>query len=362
MGVLKITRKYPSGKKVSYLYIRYALNGKLKKEAVGKVGEVTKAVAQELLHQRKRQIRLGQLDMIGARIPTLKEFSVEYLAYVRDIVGKRSWKRDEQAISHLIRSFGGYKLSEIESNVIIDYQGKRLIEGLKPATINRELAVLKHLFNVAKQRQKFFGDNPVSKVNFLQENNQIERILSIEEEKRLMNSSPSHISPIIVTALNTGMRKSEILTLKWSNVDLENNLIIIEANNSKSKRKKIIPINTELKSLFLNQKLKTASSEYVFLTPKGEPYKREDSLKYSFKRACKTAGIEGLRFHDLRHTFASRGVESGCPLVAISKILGHSNIQTTMRYAHPDESLRDTVEKIGNFTKSVLQSVPQENL
>ena len=297
--------------------------------------------------------------MVGARIPTLKEFSAEYLSYVRDIVEKRSWKRDENSLAHLLKFFGELKLSAITPNDIIDYQNKRRKENANPATINRELACFKHLFNIAKQKNKYFGDNPVSKVKFLEENNHVERVLSIEEEQRLISCCSPHLKPIIVTAMNTGIRKFEILSLKWKNIDFENNLITVEATNTKSKRLKRIPINSLLKSVLLKQKLITRFNEHVFLTPDGNRYKRQDSLKHSFLGACRRARIQNLRFHDLRHTFASRAVETGAPIVAISKILGHSSLQTTMRYAHPDDSLRETVEKVGNFNKSVPQSVPR---
>jgi len=109
-------------------------------------------------------------------------------------------------------------------------------------------------------------------------------------------------------------------------------------------------------------KLKTGFSGYVFLTPKGTPYRKEDSLKYSFKRACERAGIENLRFHDLRHTAATRMIEAGASIVAVSKILGHSSIQTTMRYVHPDNSLRETVEKVSNYNKNCSKNDNNEHI
>jgi len=94
MSEFKRSRKDKNGKKKEYWYIRYTLNGKDKWESVGEVGIITKTVAQAKLAERKRQIRLGQLDMIGADIPTLSKFSVEYIKYQRDVKNKRSWERD----------------------------------------------------------------------------------------------------------------------------------------------------------------------------------------------------------------------------------------------------------------------------
>jgi len=353
MGVFKRVRKAKDGSENKYWYIRYTINGRDKWESIGVAGIVTKAVAQRILAERKRQIVLGQYEQIGAKIPTLTEFEDEYLSYKKDVRQNRSWKRDKNSMRHLINFFGDNKLSSITPSDIIDYQNKRLKDTInnhpiKPATVNRELACLRSLFNFAKQRNKFFGENPVSKVKFLEENNQMDRILSYEEEERLLNSCPSYIKPIVITALSTGMRKMEILSLKWENVDLNNNVITIEATNSKTKKKKLIPISSELKNELLKQKLKTGYQEYVFLTSKGTNFKGSDSLTRVYHNACKDAGIGKIGFHGLRHTFATRGIELTGNVVAVSKILGHRDLQTTMRYVHPDKSLFETVERISN--------------
>lgn len=133
------------------------------------------------------------------------------------------------------------------------------------------------------------------------------------------------------------MRKNEILSLTWTNVDLENNTLTIEASNTKSKKLKRIPINSKLRNVLIEQKLRTGINEYVFLNPNGKPYHRCDSLKRCFEGACRRAGIKGLRFHDLRHTAATRMVEKGANIAAVRRVLGHADINTTMRYVHPDD-------------------------
>jgi integrase len=323
------------------------------------VGVVTKSIARELLKKRELQVKLGQWEknMIGAEIPTLDEFANEYLKYVRDVVKKRSWSRDVLSLKYLKAFFGEHKLSDITPKDIDDYKQSRLAD-VAPATVNRELEVLRHLFNLAERWKKFFGKNPVSQAGLLQLNNQIERILTPEEEERLLACSPPHLRAILICALNTGMRKGEIISLKWSNVDLENNIITLEHINTKSKKARRIPVNSKLRKTLLEQKLKSGSSGYVFLSSSGSPYKRQDSLKQAFGGACRRAGagIEGLRFHDLRHTAATRMVESGAKIVAISRILGHADLKTTMRYAHPEDSLKEAVETLANFASTTDQS------
>jgi len=334
------------GKKHDSWYIRYQLNGHDKWESIGQVGVVTKTVAQNVLRERKRQILLGQYDMISAEIPTIEEFEKEYITYIRDIKNNRSWKLAEYYLSTLKQFFFDKKLSQITVNDIDEYKLKRLKE-VKPASVNRELACLSHLFNYAKRQKRYFGKNPVSLSGLLPENNQKERILTSHEEESLLNASPGTLRSIITTALCTGMRKNEILTLRWKNVDLNNNILTIEHTNSKSKRTRRIPINTVLKQLLRELRLKSAGNDYIFLSSAGNRYKRHDSLKWTFSRACKIANISGLRFHDLRHTAATRMIENGVNIVVVSKILGHADLKTTMRYAHPDDSIREAVEILG---------------
>jgi len=347
MGVFKRTRTTQDGKKNQYYYIRYWIDGKDKKESIGKVGEITKTVAQAKLEERKRQVRLGQLDMIGVDIPTLSEFFDEYISYIKDVKQNRSWKGAIQYLKHLTSYFKDKKLSEISPKDIDDYKLFRL-KDVKPSSLNRELACLSHLTNYAKRQRKFFGDNPVSISKLMPENNLKERILTKEEEQRLLDISPTPLKNIIFTALSTGMRKNEILTLKWDNVDLENNIITIDHTNTKSKKTRRVPINSTLRQLLIESKLKSAGHDYVFLSSKGDRYKRHDSLKQIFSRACKLANISGLRFHDLRHTSATRMIENGANIVAVSRILGHADLKTTMRYAHPEDSLKEAVEKLVN--------------
>jgi integrase len=303
-------------------------------------------MAKEVLKNKERQVKLGEYGMLDAEIPTLDDFTKQYLNYKKETEKKPSWKCDEQHLRiHLIPFFGrNRKLSDIKPQDVDDYKSLRLKENAAPATVDRELSALRHLINLAERWNRFFGKNPVSIARLLNPNTQKERTLKHEEEKRLLDSTNEYLRPIIIFALNTGMRKSEILTLKWSNVDLKTRIITLEKTNTKSKKLRRIPINTVVRKLMLELKLKGKGSEYVFLSSKGIPYKKEDSLRQPFLGALRRAGIEGLRFHDLRHTAATRMIESGASIVAVSKILGHEDLKTTMRYAHPEDSLKDAVE------------------
>jgi len=357
MGVFK--RRITSNKKESvFWYIRYSLNGKDKWESVGKVGEITKTVAERKLQEVKRKIRMGVYEY-DENI-TLQSLENEYITHVKEIKELRTWKKRKQHYQTLKAFFKDKTLCQITPKDIEDFKLFR-IKKLKPASVNRELETLRHIINVAKRWKRYYGENQVSIAGLMTVNNQRDRILSIEEEENLLACSAPHLQPILFTALNTGMRKGEILSLKWEHVDFKSNIFIITALNNKSKKVKRIPINSILRKMLLELKLKNSSkSEYVFLGDEGVPIK---DIRTAFNNACRRANIEGLTFHDLRHTAATRMVESGVGIVAISDILGHSSIDITKkRYLHPDNSLRDAVEKLANFNKSCSNYCSNENI
>lgn len=361
MGPFKRWRTKKDGSRKAYWYFRVWVNGKEIKRSVGPAGIITKAVAQATYEEFKRLIRLGQIDQLQTTIPTLSEFSKDYIQHQRDVKQKRSWKKDEDHLRKLCSIFGKRKLSEISSKDIDDYKLNRLKE-VKPATVNRELEVLRQLFYLAKRWKKFFGDNPVSESGLLKVYYDEFRTLSFEEEVRLLRECSEYLKPIIITALNTGMRKGEILSLRWDDVDLDNNLITVRHTVSKSKKSRKIPMASGFRKLLLEQKILTGKSGYVFLTPTGQPYspKNPSALKRTFGTALKNVRIENFRFHDLRHTAATRMLESGANIVAVSKILGHADIKTTMRYLHPDDSIKEAVEKLEDFTNYRTQNRTQD--
>ena len=142
------------------------------------------------------------------------------------------------------------------------------------------------------------------------------------------------------------MRRNEILSLRSVNVDFEKGYIFIE--DSKSGKSRKIPMNVAAFEALHDLPKKF---EYVFFNEKTKSHVKD--IKTGFKAACRRAEIKGLRLHDLRHTAASKMIEAGADLVTVSKILGHSSIQMTMRYAHPTlETMRRAVEKLENFLKT----------
>lgn len=178
-----------------------------------------------------------------------------------------------------------------------------------------------------------------------------------EEEVRLLEASSEHLKPILVIAFNTGMRRGEILNLKWNHINLQAKEIRIEI--TKSGKPRIVDINSLLLKELMELKSKSENSQYVFLNPRtGKPYKK---LQASFKGTCRRADIKGLRMHDLRHTFASRLVERGVDLIRIKELLGHSTVKITERYTHSNqEGRKKAVELL--CQKSPKTAKKSENL
>ncbi len=221
---------------------------------------------------------------------------------------------------------------------------------VKGSTINRELACLKHLYALAIKGGEN-ADNPVKQVNFFSENEKPMRILSYAEEIKLLDTCNDSLKPIIIIALETGMRRSEILSLKREQVDFDERSI--SAEDTKNGEFRIIPISS---FLFAVRERLDRKSEYVFSRNGKDGIK---SVRTAFENAVKRTGIPHIRFHDLRHTFGSRAVMSGVDLATVKELKGHKSINMTMRYAHPPPAhKRMAVELLRrNFFDSKVDSL-----
>ena len=319
--------------------IDYYYKGRKVVETVGS----SKREAENLLAARKTDIQRGKFRLHPEiKDCKFKDYSAQYYnAYSQN---KRCVERERVIIDHLKDFMKDRLLSSITGTTIEEYKAVRAKE-VSLSTVNREFGVLSHLFNMAIKDGKL-ESNPAEKIKFKGADNKIEKILTVDEMKRLIDASSPHLKPILITALNTGMRKQEILTLKWDCVDFEKNTITISAANSKSKKSRAIPISNMLQTT-LSEIASGTQSVYVFSDPStNKPYK---GVKTSFTTARKNANIS-CRFHDLRHNFATHAIENGVDIKTISEILGHSDIKMTMRYLSPtNETKTRAVNIIGNI-------------
>jgi len=282
---------------------------------------------------------------------SFREFAEVYLKNYA-IPKKRSWKSDKKYLkAQLVPFFGGMEVSEITPLYVNKFMVKRQRDGVKNSTINRELTVLKKMLNLAIEWGFEIEKNPVKKGNFFSEEEyRRNRILSYEEEKRLYEAAAPHIKPVLTCALSTGMRYSEILGLKWENVDLEKRQITIKAESSKSGKRRLIPVNDKLfAEMEKLKRLNNGISDFVFLyedpeTGKQRPVK---TVRRAFVMACRRANIKDMTFHDLRHTVGSRLISRGVDPVSVKNILGHANLKTTEIYLHSSlKQMREAVEML----------------
>lgn len=230
----------------------------------------------------------------------------------------------------LNKSFGSVFLQEINPVDIEKFRSQRLSEGISKLRVNRNLAIMKKMFNLAID-WGYAQTNPVRRVRFFSEyENLKERVLTDEEETRLLAACAPYLKSIVITALNTGMRRGEVLGLRWSQISLPQRSIRVE--RTRSGKVRFVPINDFLYREFQRLARANGSAEYVFLNPRN--HERLVDTSTGFDAAKKRARITGLRFHDLRHTFASRLVARGVDLITIKDLLGHHSVITTQRYTH----------------------------
>jgi site-specific recombinase XerD len=249
------------------------------------------------------------------------------------------------SLKHLIPFFGGSNLLSISPKMISRYKVLRGDEGAKPASINRELAMLSKAFSLAVKEWEWLKDNPVSRVPKEKENNERGRWLTQDEEKILLDNCPEWLSEIVIFNLNSGLRQHELIELEWPRVNLFRKTMLIQ--NTKNGKPKTLPLNkVALGVLEQRSKVRSIKNNLVFFNRNGKKI-NPHNLRTSFYIAIRKAGIEDFKFHDLRHTFATRLAQRGVDLYKICKLLGHRDIKTTQRYAHHcPESLRDGVEAL----------------
>ncbi len=305
-------------------------------------GTAKKRLAQRIYDKAKTDVIEGRWfkDHEKKSDPSFSELAEEYERWMQ---GRYRSKFKIYIISQLKERFRDYTLSMINVRELEKIQSEKLKAGKqqklvagklhtvpnKPATINRFIAVIAHMFTKAAD-WNMIDRASIPKVKMLKENNKRLRYLSKEECLELIAACDQHLKPIVTTALNTGMRKQEILGLRWDkHVDLRHGFILL--SHTKNGERREIPINATLRAS-LQGLPRRLDVPYVFFDPaNGKPYQE---VKKSFATALKRAKIQEFHFHDLRHTFASQLVMSGVDLVTVKELLGHTDIKMTIRYAH----------------------------
>lgn len=260
-------------------------------------------------------------------------------------------------LSHTVnvkKALGHMPLTDIQPLHIERFKRERLSTKTKrggdrkPATVNRDLQQLGSMLEMAR-KNGLIEKNPVREVRLLRQDNQRTRYLTDEEEQSVMTLLNTYYvghKPIIAFALNTGMRRGEIVSLDWQDVDFSRG--VINVKKTKTAKTRSVPMNSTVVHLLTS--LTPQQSGKVFA-------KAAQSVSYAWRWITKRLRLSDITFHDLRHTFATRLLDVGVDPFTIAEVLGHSDIQMTKRYAHSLESnKRRAVEALENRNNVVEMS------
>ena len=315
----------------------------------------SRTVARAAEHVRRRQLEEGFNGLARPRrAQTFSVAAARWLDSRLPHVAPKTAELYRLALRHLKEHFGGVLLSDISATGIASYQARRTGQGRAARTINLELAVLRALLKKARLWGAISDE-----VQFLRERRDIGRALSPEQEAALLKVaseprySDSVLYPIVVLALNTAMRSQEIKTLHWSQVDLIHRSVIVGKSKTEAGSGRLIPLNQSAVTVLAHWASRTPEpSPEHFVFPACEnhqidPTRPIASFRTAWRNATRTAGLPGLRFHDLRHTAITKLAESLTSEQTIMAIAGHVSRRMLEHYSHIRmEAKRTAVEAI----------------
>jgi integrase len=324
-------------------WIEYYLKGQRLRERIGPNKEAAEQRLREVLSARTEGRYIKKARELKV---TFNDLAKRYHEWAE--VNNKSYKVNKAYfINRLTQHFGRRRLVEITKESVEIWKGKRSKEtGF--TEVDRELATLKHMFTKAIEWH-LTSENPARLVTLFRKTRKRDRFLSQEEISRLLAEIPDHQRSMIHFGLHTGLRLGNLLNLRWDQVkiiDLQHSYLSISAEEAKGGHDLILPLSQEAVEL-LQGLPRHPTSEYVFFKENGEPYRY---IYAGFREAIKRAGIEDCTPHTLRHTLGSHLVMQGVDLPTVRDLLGHQDIQTTMRYAHlAQDHKREAIAKIGKL-------------
>lgn len=348
-----LLRVMPSGLRTYYVQIARG-----KRMKIGPAGTFTLKQAEE----RAKKVLLdpegfAKKDHAGCTLAEYLREHYEQHALARMKNGANSVARVRAIWKPLLKK----RMTDITASEIDRLRNKRLADGLQPATVNRDVAALSGVFKHWAKVTK--AAHPLAGLETLQvADDETVRYLTPDESKRLrlalserdaaaaaarqsanewrigrgypllpeITGYSDHITPMVLISLNTGVRQGELFSLAWEQVDLERKNITVLASNAKGNATRVIPLNAEALAVLTTIKPDPAAG-LVFKSPVTGG--RFNNVKKAWAEVTKDAKIPDLRWHDLRHDFASQLVMRGAPLYTVQKLLGHANSKMTMRYA-----------------------------
>jgi integrase len=346
-------------------WIEFSLRGNYVHESIP--GARTQAQAERAENKRREEIYEGKYN------PVKKLFSefVDEIFLPWSTANKRSYREDDQRSVTLKAFFGEKHLRDIKPMMIEKFKRERLATPTKhdtderprprsPASVNRDLACLSKILSMAFDNE-LIDSNPMRRVRLLKESGSRERFITADEEVKLfakLTGRRDHIRSVVTVALNTGMRRGEILDLQWEHVNFIARTIFIA--RSKTGKTRTIPMNDIVFEEFKALKQDAGTRDFVFSVSKTGV--NIDSIKTGWRNACAAAGLVDLRFHDTRHTFATRLRANGVHEWDIRDLLGHTTTRMTSVYTHQTPAnLRHAVTTLGHSKPGRVVRFPRKN-
>lgn len=331
----------------NYFWADICFKGERRRERVAhlSLGKSGRKLAEAVLDKWRLEISEGKfLDKKEFCKLTFKEFAEKYMEEWSKPF-KASWeKQDKWRLKKLVPKFGSKKLDEIEPKAVEDYMRQRLQE-VSPRTVNMELGLLRAMLNKAVE-WGFLTANPIKQVKKIKQHQgrlaDVSRVRYLDKDEfaNLLEHCDDRLRPIILLAVNTGLRKSEIQNLSLNDVDFRKKILTI--NRQKNHEVSRMPLNETACQILLELK-RNSSEERPF----------NHNFRKSFETALRRSGIKDFHFHDLRHTFASWLVMAGVPIYTVKELMRHKDIKMTTRYAHlsPDHKM-EALKVLESFSGS----------
>jgi len=380
-----VLRVLPSGTMTYFLV--YHIDGRKRRMKIGNAATMTPTQARDVCRIKAAEVAFGgdpgkdlllkrteRVEAKGKTVGGYFELTYKPMIEERDKSGKATAARIKACFE---QDFFNKALSEVTPLMIHAWRKKRLA-SVTPHTVNRDENAFKAMLANAAEMGKIAksplagmkkikcADN--SRVRYLskdeqdrlhaaldqRERNAIDARHRLNEWRRQRNLDPlpafpeagfiDHLQPIIILAMNTGLRRGELFSLLWSDLDLINNSLTVRAAAAKGARKRHVPLNKTARAMLKRWGKDKDTSGLVF---PGKGGKRLDNISTSWSNLLTAAQIDGFNFHDLRHHFATMTLKAGCDIVTLSKLLGHKTLEMTLRYAHvTDEAAVSAVDRL----------------
>ncbi len=340
-------------------YFRYRdAAGKVRLNNIGRLDEISLADARAKAHKMRQMVSEGGDPKLESHrfkdVPIFGAFVEErYLPYAMS--RKRSWETDVSFLrNHILPTFAALRMNRVMRSDVVAFHHAMQTKGYAAATCNRALILTKFIYNCAIRWGCLPPNgNPCDGIEPFEDHGARERYLSQAEVQQLFDELDTNrnvqVGQVIRLLLYTGARKREVLDAKWHDIDWSRQILTVPATRSKSKKVHHIPLSDAAIEL-LQSLPRQQDVPWVFFNPKTRV--PPGSIFHAWDSIRKKVGLDGLRLHDLRHSYASFLVNAGRSLYEVQKLLGHHDPKVTMRYAHlSPQAMLEAVNVVGNVVE-----------